>query len=581
MKTWRARWSPYESYDGEDGNDDGEWERVGHAETDVSDYEELHGHRLMPVVMKGGLWVIDRLLVMWVASAMSGPAALIPWKLWASDDDSVGLVFGELDIHRVHGLRHGVEWGFDLWKMRQVGALGGLGPLLPSGKPQRVKFVGAPGRTGFNATSQRDTKEIVLACFWVEVSTELEELVEVEIEAEVRIAPAAKTAAVPKVSVPTPPAYPPDPKITAPKTPPKNPPKPPASRQSQESQAAVIPKVPPKSALTSDPIVDLPRSVLLYSPDTFSRCNFRVEDSQRLEGKVVVFDFHNVIDRYYWAPRVGQRKQQYKIPYPNEAPELLSDVQGLLRRVHRAAEEAGALVVICSHIGEGSRSIEDWALDTLRNTFIQSVGQRQADLVIITRSRTGRLGKLDICRRLFQQPSLLIIDDNTGICEEWSRSANAAAFHIQLPRRDLPSIGRSFSSIFEAARPGKEKKKVDDSDATDLASKGLPTRLPEKGIVQSETRRNSREIPFAREVSLSGNPSSIASAAVGPVDASESVPCRRVRYEEGEKGDAAAAGTHSWPLAMSRERFRDSDSFAMWVWGLDLGSCDPSTAGLN
>ncbi|CAE7244133.1 unnamed protein product [Symbiodinium sp. CCMP2592] len=264
---------------------------------------------------------------------------------------------------------------------------------------------------------------------------------------KVRITPAAKTAAVPKVSVPTPPAYPPDPKITAPKTPPKNPPKPPAS---QESQAAVIPKVPPKSALTSDPIVDLPRSVLLYSPDTFSRCNFRVEDSQRLEGKVVVFDFHNVIDRYYWAPRVGQRKQQYKIPYPNEAPELLSDVQGLLRRVHRAAEEAGALVVICSHIGEGSRSIEDWALDTLRNTFIQSVGQRQADLVIITRSRTGRLGKLDICRRLFQQPSLLIIDDNTGICEEWNRSANAAAFHIQLPRRDLPSIGRSFSSIFEA-----------------------------------------------------------------------------------------------------------------------------------
>ncbi|CAE6943721.1 unnamed protein product [Symbiodinium sp. CCMP2592] len=261
------------------------------------------------------------------------------------------------------------------------------------------------------------------------------------------ITPAAKSAAVPKVSVSTPSASPPDPKITAPKTPPKNPPKPPASRP---SQVAVIPKVPPKSALTTDPVVDLPRSVLLYSPDTFNRCNFRVEDSQRLEGKVVVFDFHNVIDRYYWAPRIGQRKQQYKIPYPNEAPELLSDVQGLLRRVHRAAEEAGALVVICSHISEGSRSIEDWALDTLRNTFIQSVGQRQADLVIITRSRTGHLGKLDICRRLFQRPSLLIIDDNTGICDEWNRSANAAAFHIQLPRRELPSVGRSFSSIFEA-----------------------------------------------------------------------------------------------------------------------------------
>ncbi|CAE7752752.1 lactb2, partial [Symbiodinium sp. CCMP2456] len=98
--------------------------------------------------------------------------------------------------------------------------------------------------------------------------------------------------------------------------------------------------------------------------------------------------------------------------------------------------------------------------------------------------------------------------------------------------------------------------------ATDLASKGLPTRLPEKGIVQSETRRQSRESPFAREVSLSGNPS-IASAALGP-DASESVPCRRVRYEEGEKGDAAAAGTHSWPLAMSREDRDDQKRVTMF-----------------
>ncbi|CAK9005077.1 unnamed protein product [Durusdinium trenchii] len=36
-------------------------------------------------------------------------AAEIPWKLWASDDDSVGLVFGELEI------QHGLEW-FD-WRL--------------------------------------------------------------------------------------------------------------------------------------------------------------------------------------------------------------------------------------------------------------------------------------------------------------------------------------------------------------------------------------------------------------------------------------------------------------------------------
>merc|ERR1712182_134244 len=46
----------------------------------------------------------------WVAAMLAGPAALIPWKLWPSDDDSVGLVFAELDLHRAHALRHGLEW---------------------------------------------------------------------------------------------------------------------------------------------------------------------------------------------------------------------------------------------------------------------------------------------------------------------------------------------------------------------------------------------------------------------------------------------------------------------------------------
>eukprot|EP00439_Symbiodinium_sp_Y106_P012761 s3020_g1.t2 len=149
-------------------------------------------------------------------------------------------------------------------------------------------------------------------------------------------------------------------------------------RYSSIEEASIpVPKAPPKAkarpaessggrpCLTDEPVVDLPRSGLLFNPDTFGRGNFRVEDSQRIEGKVVIFDFHNVIDRYFWAQRIGQRKTQYKIPYPKEAPELLVDIQSPLRRIHRAVQEVGALVVICSHIGENSRSIEDWALDTL------------------------------------------------------------------------------------------------------------------------------------------------------------------------------------------------------------------------
>ena len=118
-------------------------------------------------------------------------------------------------------------------------------------------------------------------------------------------------------------------------------------------------------------MVDLPRSVLLYNPDTFGRCNFRVEDSQRIDGKIIIFDLHNVLDRFFVSERAGRRATQHRIPYPNNAPELLADVQSLLKRVHRAAHEAGALAVICSHIGENSRSIENWALDILGNTFIQ------------------------------------------------------------------------------------------------------------------------------------------------------------------------------------------------------------------
>ena len=251
------------------------------------------------------------------------------------------------------------------------------------------------------------------------------------------VEPKAKAPAVdPKAKVPA-----------APKTPPK------ASAVDPKAKVPAAPKTPPKAAgpgLTDQPLVDLPRSVLLYNPDTFGRCNFRVEDSQQIDGKIIIYDFHNVLDRFFVSERAGRRATQHRIPYPNNAPELLADVQSHLKRVHRAAHEAGALTVICSHIGENSRAIENWALDTLRNTLIQSAGERQVDLVVITRRRTGRLGKLDICRRLFQRPAFLIIDDNTEICDEFNSSPNATAFHIQLPKRDLPQLGRSFSSVFEA-----------------------------------------------------------------------------------------------------------------------------------
>ena len=193
--------------------------------------------------------------------------------------------------------------------------------------------------------------------------------------------------------------------------------------------------------------MDLPRSVLLYNPDTFGRCNF---SRRRLttDGKIIIYDFHNVSDRFFVSERAGRRTTQHRTPYPINAPELLPDVQSLLKRVHRAAHEAGALTVICSYIGEfqGHRKL----VDTLRNTFIQSTGKRQVDLAVIARPRTGRLGKLDICRRFFQRPAFLIIDDSTEICNEFNSSPNATAFHIQLPKRDLPRLGRSFSSVFEA-----------------------------------------------------------------------------------------------------------------------------------
>lgn len=88
---------------------------VGHSASDGPTYQQLHGHRTMPIVMKGGLWVIDLALARWVAAMLGGPAGHVPWRLWPSDDDSVALAFAELDVDRLHVLRHGREW-FD-WRL--------------------------------------------------------------------------------------------------------------------------------------------------------------------------------------------------------------------------------------------------------------------------------------------------------------------------------------------------------------------------------------------------------------------------------------------------------------------------------
>lgn len=84
-------------------------EFVGHRRDDATEYQIMHGHLKMPIVMKGGLWVVDNALAQWVVASMSSATAKVPWRLWPSDDDTVGLVFGELDIQRPHSLRHGIE----------------------------------------------------------------------------------------------------------------------------------------------------------------------------------------------------------------------------------------------------------------------------------------------------------------------------------------------------------------------------------------------------------------------------------------------------------------------------------------
>ena len=108
-----------------------------------------------------------------------------------------------------------------------------------------------------------------------------------------------------------------------------------AKASSVEPKAPVpTPKNPPKAppGLTDEPVVDLPRSVLLFNPATFGRCKRSVLKGRY--GKIIIFDFHNVIDRYFWSPRAGEWKTQYKIVYPDNARRT--------SRRYSIAAEAGA-----------------------------------------------------------------------------------------------------------------------------------------------------------------------------------------------------------------------------------------------
>ncbi|OLP78890.1 hypothetical protein AK812_SmicGene40886 [Symbiodinium microadriaticum] len=107
-------------------------------------------------------------------------------------------------------------------------------------------------------------------------------------------------------------------------------------------------------------------------------------DAESIEVRAVVFNLHNVLDRFYRAGSPGGRKEQ-------------------------------ALVLLCSHIGLNSPDIQEWALSTLHNTCAEATGDKLLDLIIITRQRTCVNGKLDVVCRVFNRAQLLIVDDNVDV----------------------------------------------------------------------------------------------------------------------------------------------------------------------
>ena len=190
---------------------------------------------------------------------------------------------------------------------------------------------------------------------------------------------------------------------------------------------------------------------LLISPVTNRRIRLR-DSVRRAVQRVILLDFHNTIDKVFMP---GQ-KRPHTIAYPNNRPTLLQDVISWIKRLILAAENntgGRTYIAVCTHINN-SKANESWLRDCVVNSVedVGEVGDSERcllDLIIVTRQRTGALGKLAVSRQVFPAAELLILDDNPGIVSEYIR-AGQQAFQILLPKRERCSVGRAYSNIFEA-----------------------------------------------------------------------------------------------------------------------------------
>ena len=115
------------------------------------------------------------------------------------------------------------------------------------------------------------------------------------------------------------------------------------------------------------------------------------------------FDFHNTIDRYF-VP--GQRRP-FAIPWPNKKPELIPEIVNVVKTVLEAATEDTenlTCVSVLSHIND-SPANENWLRDTIYNTVeevgeVTTTGRVLFDIIVVTRQRDGRHGKLQIAKKI-------------------------------------------------------------------------------------------------------------------------------------------------------------------------------------
>ena len=176
-------------------------------------------------------------------------------------------------------------------------------------------------------------------------------------------------------------------------------------------------------------------------------------DSDRLRVKrVVFFDFHNTIDRYF----VPGRRQPFAIPWPNNKPALIPEIVGVIKRVLEAATkdtENVTCVSVLSHINNSAAN-ENWLRDTIYNTVeeigeVTNTGRVLFDIVVVTRQRDGPRGKLQVAKKILPNAELLLLDDNLDVVTEFICGGHQC-FHIRLPKRGASTLGRTYSNILEA-----------------------------------------------------------------------------------------------------------------------------------